>query len=37
MTLKQADQLGVHVRKGEKGSLIVYADTGEETERAIPS
>ena len=46
MTFKQAQELGGHVRKGEKGSLVVYADrirrteldvdTGEEAEREIP-
>lgn len=46
MTFKQALELGGHVRKGEKGSLVVYASsitrseadeaTGEETERDIP-
>jgi antirestriction protein ArdC len=45
MTYKQADSLGAHVRKGEHGSLVVYADTfskteendkGEEVERSIP-
>jgi antirestriction protein ArdC len=46
MTFKQALALGAHVRKGEKGSLVVYADkitrtetdekTGEESEHAIP-
>lgn len=45
MTYKQAETLGAHVRKGERGSLVVYADTfskteengkGEEIERAIP-
>jgi len=46
MTFKQALGLGAHVRKGERGSLVVYADkltrtetneaTGEESERAIP-
>lgn len=45
MTVKQANQLGAHVRKGEKGSLVVYADKitrtetndqGEQTERKIP-
>lgn len=45
MTYKQAESLGAHVRKGEHGSLVVYADTfskteendkGEEVERAIP-
>src|ERR1700688_3932859 len=46
MTYKQSLDLGAHVRKGETGSLVVYADkivrtetdaaTGEESERAIP-
>jgi antirestriction protein ArdC len=46
MTFKQALDLSAHVRKGEEGSLVVYADkivrtetdaaTGEEAERAIP-
>lgn len=46
MTFKQAQELGAHVRKGEHGSLVVYADrirkterdeaTGEEAEREIP-
>jgi antirestriction protein ArdC len=46
MTFKQADELGAHVRKGERGSLVVYASTisrtetdeasGEEAEREIP-
>ncbi len=46
MTFKQAKDLGGHVRKGEKGSLSVYAntfkkterdeDSGEEIERDIP-
>jgi len=46
MTFKQALELGGHVRKGEKGSLVVYADrirrtetdadTGEEIDREIP-
>lgn len=46
MTFKQALELNAHVRKGEKGSLVVYADkiirtetddaTGKENERAIP-
>jgi antirestriction protein ArdC len=26
MTYKQASELGAHVRKGEHGSLVVYAD-----------
>jgi antirestriction protein ArdC len=46
MTYRQAQELGAHVRKGEEGSLVVYADkiirtetdaeTGEEAERASP-
>jgi antirestriction protein ArdC len=46
MTFKQTLDLKAHVRKGEKGSLVVYADkmtrtetdadTGEENERTIP-
>jgi antirestriction protein ArdC len=46
MTFKQASELKANVRKGERGSLVVYADkiirteadaaTGEEAERAIP-
>jgi antirestriction protein ArdC len=32
MTFKQALELGAHVRKGEKGSLVVYADTITRTE-----
>lgn len=46
MTFRQAIELGGHVRKGEKGSLVVYANsitrketdasTGDETEREIP-
>lgn len=46
MTFKQAIELGGHVRKGEKGSPVVYADTmrrtetdnatGEDAERVIP-
>jgi hypothetical protein len=46
MTFKQASELKANVRKGEHGSLVVYADkiirteadtvTGEESERAIP-
>jgi len=44
MTFRQAAELDAHVRKGEKGSLVVYAnaitrteqdDKGEETEREI--
>jgi antirestriction protein ArdC len=46
MTFRQAEELKGHVRKGERGSLVVYADkiirtetdemTGEEGEQAIP-
>jgi len=46
MTFKQAIDYGGHVRKGEKSSLVVYADkivkteenvsTGEDTEKVIP-
>src|SRR6266478_3823217 len=46
MTFKQAAELDAHIRKGEKGSLVVYADsitrketdgkTGDEIEREIP-
>lgn len=46
MTYRQATELGAHVRKGEKGSAVVYANTitrtetdantGEEEERDIP-
>jgi len=46
MTFRQAREMGAHVRKGEKGNLVVYADrirrtetdeaTGEEAEREIP-
>lgn len=46
MTFRQARELGAHVRKGEKGALVVYANTitrteideqtGEESERDIP-
>ena len=46
MTFKQALELDAHVRKGEKGSLVVYANaitrtehddaTGEDVEREIP-
>lgn len=46
MTFKQAQELGAHVKKGEKGNLVVYASTlqrtetnqhtGEEAEREIP-
>jgi antirestriction protein ArdC len=45
MTFKQALELDAHVRKGERGSLVVYAnritktetnDKGEDTEREIP-
>jgi len=46
LTFKQALELDAHVKKGEKGSLVVYAstvtrtetdaDSGEESERDIP-
>jgi antirestriction protein ArdC len=46
MTFKQAADLDAHVRKGEKGALVVYADsitrketdekTGDEIDREIP-
>jgi len=46
MTFRQAKELGGHVRKGERGSLVVYADrirkteiddsAGEEAERETP-
>src|SRR5712664_4744104 len=46
MTFRQALELGANVRKGEKGSLVVYANaitrtehndkTGEDVEREIP-
>ena len=45
MTFKQAKELGAHVRKGERGNLVVYANTitkteeqddGSEEERTIP-
>lgn len=46
MTFRQAMELNAHVRKGEKGSLVVYAnairrterdeETGEDFEREIP-
>jgi antirestriction protein ArdC len=45
MTYKQAQELGAHVRKGEQGSLVVYAnkltrtekdDNGEDIEKQIP-
>jgi antirestriction protein ArdC len=46
MTFKQASELDAHIRKGEKGSLVVYADsitrketdekTGDESDREIP-
>ena len=45
LTFKQAQEMGGHVRKGEKGSLVVYASTfkkkeegenGEEVEAEIP-
>lgn len=46
MTFRQAQELGGHVKKGEKGSLVVYAntitktehndETGEDVEQKIP-
>src|SRR5713226_6383188 len=46
MTYRQAGELNAHVRKGEKGSVVVYASaitrtehddkTGEDVEREIP-
>jgi antirestriction protein ArdC len=46
MTFRQALELNAHVRKGERGSTVVYAstitrsgtdqETGEETEQAVP-
>jgi len=46
MTFKQASELDAHIRKGEKGSLVVYADSikrketdeksGDEIDREIP-
>jgi len=46
MTFRQAQELGAHVRKGERGELVVYAstitrtetdeNTGEEAEHVIP-
>jgi antirestriction protein ArdC len=46
MTFKQASELDAHIRKGEKGSLVVYADsikrketdekTGDEIDQEIP-
>ena len=45
MTFKQAKEFGAHVKKGERGSLVVYAnsitkteeqDDGSEEERTIP-
>ncbi len=45
MTYKQATELGAQVRKGEHGSLVVYADrfttteqneSGEDVERSVP-
>lgn len=32
MTYKQAEELGAHVRKGEDGALVVYADRFNKTE-----
>jgi antirestriction protein ArdC len=45
MTYRQADELGAHVKKGDQGSMVVYADRftktettdqGEEIEQDIP-
>lgn len=45
MTFRQAQEIGGHVRKGERGSLVVYANTitrtehgedGQDEERSIP-
>ena len=46
MSFKQAQDMGAHVRKGERGTMVVYAgtvtrmelneQTGEESERGIP-
>ena len=45
MTFKQAKEMGAHVRKGERGNQVVYANTitktdeqddGSEEERTIP-
>jgi antirestriction protein ArdC len=46
MTYRQAQEFGAHVRKGEKGALVVYAntitkteqdkETGEDVEKTIP-
>jgi antirestriction protein ArdC len=45
MTYKQAQEIGANVRKGEHGSLVVYANSisktetnekGEDVEREIP-
>jgi len=46
MTFKQAEEYGAHIRKGEKASLVVYANkitktetdatTGQDVEREIP-
>ena len=46
MTSERASKLDAHIRKGEKGSLVVYADsitrketdekTGDEIDREIP-
>jgi antirestriction protein ArdC len=46
MTFKQATDLDAHIRKGDRGSLVVYAhsikrketdeNTGDEIDREIP-
>ena len=33
MTFKQAQEYGEHVRKGERGNLVVYANTITKTEQ----
>ena len=33
ITFKQAQELGAHVKKGEKGALVVYANTVDKTEK----
>lgn len=33
MTFRQANELGGHVRKGERGTLVVYANTFKKTEK----
>jgi antirestriction protein ArdC len=33
MTFKQAKELGAHIRKGEKGTKVVYANTFTKAEK----